>query len=90
MSVTIKNVEVEQLVGEVAGLTGESKTQAIRTALRERRDKLALRVTPAGRSRQLRRFLEREVWARIPAEQLGRPCDRAEEERILGYGDHGS
>ena len=89
MAVTIKNHEVERLAGEVAELAGESKTQAIRTALQERRDKLALRVSPAARKTQLRRFLEREVWAQIPSAQLGRPRDKEEEERILGYGPEG-
>jgi hypothetical protein len=34
-------------------------------------------------------FLEREVWPRVPADQLGRAPDRAERERILGYGEAG-
>jgi antitoxin VapB len=89
MGLTIKNDETEQLAEEVAEMAGESKTQAIRQALRERRDRLALRVTPEARRRHLRRFLEREVWAAIPADQLGRAPDKAERERILGYGPQG-
>ena len=89
MGLTIKNGEVERLATEVAAMTGESKTQAIRESLRERRERLALRVTPEARRLRLRRFLEREVWAAIPADQLGRAPDKAEREKILGYGPDG-
>ena len=37
MALTIKNAEVERLATEVARLTGESKTQAVKVALEERR-----------------------------------------------------
>jgi antitoxin VapB len=80
---TIKSDEVERLAAEVAEMTGENKS------LRERRDRLALRVTPEARRRRLRRFLEREVWATIPADQLGKAPDKAEREQILGYGPRG-
>jgi antitoxin VapB len=89
VGLTIKSDEVERLAAEVAEMTGENKTQAIRESLRERRDRLALRVTPEARRRRLRRFLEREVWATIPADQLGRAPDKAEREEILGYGPRG-
>jgi antitoxin VapB len=89
MGLTIKNDEIERLATELAGMTGETKTQAIRESLRERRDRLALRVTPEARRLRLRRFLEREVWAAIPADQLGKAPDKAEREEILGYGPQG-
>jgi antitoxin VapB len=89
MGLTIKNDEAERLAAEVAELAGESKTQAIRQSLRERRDRLALRVTPGARRRHARQFLEREVWAAIPPDQLGRRPDKAEREQILGYGPRG-
>ncbi len=89
MGLTIKNDEVERLATELAVMTGETKTQAVRESLRERRDRLALRVTPGARRLRLRRFLEREVWAAIPADQLGREPDKAEREEILGYGPQG-
>jgi antitoxin VapB len=38
----IKNPEVERLAAELSDMTGESKTQAIRTALLERRRRLEL------------------------------------------------
>lgn len=89
MGLTIKNEEVERLIAEVAGMTGESKTQAIREALRERRDRLTLRIAPEGRRRRLRRFLEREVWPAIPPDMLGKAPTKAEREQILGYGPDG-
>jgi len=89
MGLTIKNDETERLAAEVAKMAGESKTQAIRQSLREQRDRLTLQVTPAARRRRLHRFLENEVWAVIPVEQLGKAPDKAERERILGYGPHG-
>ena len=61
----------------------------MRRALAERRARLRVRVTEAGREERLLRFLEREVWSRIPEEQRGRAPDRAERERILGYSGEG-
>ena len=89
MALNIKNSDVERLVNEVAQLTGESKTEAIRQALLERRGRLRQRVTPAARRARLEAFLEREVWNRIPATQIGHAPDREERESILGYGPHG-
>ena len=90
MAVNIKNERVERLINEVAALTGESKTEAVRKALEERRDRLArapLDATPAVR---VRRVLEREVWPSIPARELGRRLTKAEEEAILGFGAKGA
>jgi antitoxin VapB len=89
LPLNIKNPDVERLAEEVARLTGESKTEAIRQALLERRRRLRERVAPTARRARLTSFLEREVWSRIPADQLGRAPDRAERERILGYGPDG-
>ena len=85
----IKNEEVERLATEVARMTGESKTEAIRRALAERRQRLAYRIAPGDREAHARRFLEREVWPRIPEDQLGRRLSRSEEDEILGYGPEG-
>lgn len=89
MALNIKNPEVDRLVDEVTRLTGETKTEAVRRALAERRARLGMRVGEEGRRARLRRFLEREVWARVPEEQRGCAPDRAERERILGYGEEG-
>lgn len=89
MALNIKNVAVERLVEEVARLTGESKTEAVRRALEERRARLAYRVADGDRAARLRRFLESEVWPSVPAEELGRRMTREEEEQILGYDREG-
>ncbi len=81
--------EVEELAAEIARITGESKTEAIRRALLERRARLSFRVTEQSHGVTIRRFLEREVWARVPENQIGQAPDRAERERILGYGEEG-
>jgi len=41
------------------------------------------------RAERLRRFLEEEVWPRVPADQLGRTLTSAELSEILGYGPDG-
>ncbi len=89
MALNIKNADVEKLAGEVAGLAHESKTEAIKRALVERRARLQAR---AGRYRDhnsLREYLERSVWPMMPASELGRVMSREEEDRILGYGPGG-
>lgn len=91
MALNIKDKEAEQLAAEVASLAGESKTGAVRQALRERRDRLVLqsgrRKRPPG---SLLRFLETEIWPLIPEEERGRPpMTKAEREEILGIGPEG-
>ena len=89
MPLNIKNLEVERLVDEIAAMTGESKTEAVRRALEERRQRLAFRVSSENRAERLQRFLERELWPRVPKEELGRRLSRAQEDAILGYGEEG-
>ena len=89
MPLNIKNPEVERLAAEVADLSGETKTEAIRKALLERRVRLRQQASGVGGTARLQRFLEREVWARVPPDQVGRMPDRAEREEMLGYGESG-
>ncbi len=89
MALNIKNPEVERLAGEVAGMTGETKTEAIRKALKERRDRLAYHIVHRNRKADLLDFLNREIWPSIPRHLLGKRLTRAEQDRILGYGDKG-
>ena len=88
MALNIKNVEVERLAAEVARLTGESKTEAIRRALDERKRRLK-GSTVADRRTRVIKFLERKVWPTIPKNQLGLRLTREEEDAILGYGPAG-
>jgi len=89
VALTIKNAEVERLAAEVAGLTGESKTQAVRVALEERRQRLTSGVDPEARKAELLRWLESEIWSRVPPELRGQPHDNARDDAIIGYGPDG-
>lgn len=88
MALNIRDQEAGQLAAEVAKLTGESESEAVRQALRERRDRLSLE--PKSKTRKpgdLRRFLETEIWPQIPEELRGRPpMTKAEKAKALGYG----
>jgi antitoxin VapB len=88
MPLNIKNTEVERLAAEVARLTGESKTEAIRRALDERRRRLKGPAIEQRRARVLR-FLEKKVWPTLPQSERGRRLTRAEEDEILGLGADG-
>ena len=88
MALNIKNPEVERLVTELATLTGESKTEAVRRALEERKARVSQQSARSPRERWLV-FLEEEVWPGVPAEELGRRLSREEEDALLGYGPQG-
>jgi antitoxin VapB len=88
MALNVKNREVEQLAAEVARLTGETKTEAIRQALLERRQRLAYRLA-GDRGARARQFLEEEVWPLVPDHEIGRRLTREEEDDILGFSADG-
>lgn len=88
MALNIKNSQVERLVEDVAALTGESKTEAIRKALEERKGRLSLGVAE-NRREHLWRFLEEEIWAELPANVRGKGIPQEEQDEILGYGPEG-
>ena len=89
MALNIKNSEVERLATEVAAMMGETKTEAIRRALLERRRRLEFQVTQRDPKKKLQTFLEREVWPVVPRKLFGKRLNRAEEDRILGFGKEG-
>ena len=89
MGLNIKNPEVEKLAAEVARLAGESKTEAIRQALIDRKQKLAFQGESGSRAERMLRVLEEEIWPQIPADILGREITKQEREEILGYGPNG-
>lgn len=89
MALNIKNQEVERLAAEVARITGETKTEAVKRALAERKDRLASRVSSDRRGRAAR-FLEREIWPIVPAHEVGRRLSADDEDEILGYGPQGT
>ncbi len=91
MALNIKDRETEALVAEIAALTGETKTGAVREAARERLERLRLqegRPNPRRDAESMRRFLD-ELRSEIPPELLGKTITKAEREEILGYGPDG-
>lgn len=89
MALNIKDREAEKLAAEVAAMTGESKTRAVKVALQERKQRLALHTVRRDRGKALQRFLEKEVWPQVPKKALGRRVTRRERDAILGYGPAG-
>jgi antitoxin VapB len=75
------------LAAEVAEMAHETKTEAIRRALEERKSRLTNRS--ASRGDRVRAYLERYVWPTIPPDLLGKPITKEEREEILGYGPDG-
>ncbi len=89
MALNTKNPEVERLAAEVAALAKETKTEAIRRALAERKERLAVRRVDPGKAERLRRLLEDHIWPTIPREVRGKAITKEEREAILGYGPDG-
>jgi antitoxin VapB len=88
MALNIKNAEVERLAAEVAEMTKETKTQAIRHALEERKFRLRRDGTPEERARRIQRTLE-AMWATLPPGVRGKGIPQEEQDEILGYGPNG-
>jgi antitoxin VapB len=89
VALNIKDTLVDRLAKEVAALSGESKTGAIRTALLERKERLAFGSREGDRAANVRAFLEQEVWPQVPKAVRGKRLSKRDRERILGYGPHG-
>jgi antitoxin VapB len=89
MALNIKDPETERLAGEVAALSGETKTRAIRQALSERKQRLLLARSGRARGDRIMDLLERKWWPRLPADVRGRAVSKEEEEAILGFGPEG-
>jgi antitoxin VapB len=85
MGLRIKDAEVERLALEVAALAGETKTEAIRVALLQRKHRLLAGAHGAKR-RRLDKVLRERIWPQIPNSVLGRTITKRQKERMLGYG----
>ncbi len=66
MAPNIKDVDADRLATEVAAMTGESKTRAVKVALAERRPGLEMVGSPDGRRERLRTLLEDEYGLSSP------------------------
>jgi antitoxin VapB len=80
MALNIKDPETDQLVRALAAATGESLTDAVRAALRERLERQTRRGK-GGLTAEIRRIQER--LARLPA------LDKRSPDKIVGYDKHG-
>jgi antitoxin VapB len=81
MALNIRNPETERLAADLARLTGESKTQAVTTALKQR----LVRVRREQSPRRLADELD-EIALHCAALPL---LDERSDDEILGYGDDG-
>jgi antitoxin VapB len=89
MALNIQDTETEKLAAEVAEMTGKTKEDAVREALREKKERLEIRSGRKGRPRSMQEWLEKEIWPRIPEEERGKPLTKEEVEDILGFGPEG-
>ena len=70
-------------------MTGETKTEAVRKALEERKQRLAFQVVGSRPIEDVHRFLEREVWPLVPEVLLEKSLKPGEQDEILGFGPEG-
>ena len=81
MALNLRNPEVEKLASELARLTGETKTEAVTKAVRDRLE----RVKRSRRGRSLADELDAigQQCAALPV------LDPRTPDQILGYDEHG-
>jgi len=93
MAPSFEDEETRKLAAEVAKLTGEGSEEAVRTALREKRERLRLQPPRRRRPRTVEEWyemMERTIWSKIPDELLDQPpMTKEEKEELLGYGPEG-
>lgn len=93
MALNIEDTETEKLAAEVAEMTGDTKTGAVREALREKKRRLEMadrkRSERKRKPNSMQEWLETEIWPHIPEEELGKPLTKEEVEDILGFGPEG-
>lgn len=102
MALKIKDKETEALVNEIASLTGETTTEAVRQAAAERLDRLErsqrrwfggdrrrLDYDPKESAETFEYWFETEIRPLLKEENRGKPITKAEREELLGYGPGG-
>ena len=80
MAISIKDPETDRLARALAAQTGESLTDAIRKALRDRLERETHRTRP-GMAAEVRRIQQRVSGLAV--------LDRRPADEILGYDQHG-
>lgn len=80
MAINIKDPDTDRLARELAELTGQPITQAVRTAIEERLAQLRRREAVAGRP---------DLGEIITRGRQRRYLDERDESEILGYGADG-
>ncbi len=86
MAIHINNPAVARLATELAALTGESKTEAIRKSLEERMSRLSCTALLRVRRAELARVLGREIRAMVPAGGRKAILRQEEVQELLAYG----
>lgn len=81
MALSIKNTEVDRLARELSEVTGESLTEAISSALKERLERETGKKQPNRLHEEIRRIQERV--GRLPR------LDERSDEEIIGYNNQG-
>lgn len=89
MALNIKDPATERLAAELAELTQDTKTGAIRSALEDRLARVLAARAAADRRQRLQHFLVDEVWPQIPVEIRGHALTKQQREEILGIGAEG-
>jgi antitoxin VapB len=89
MALNIKDPKTERLAAQVAEMTFDTKTGAIRSALEDKLRFLNEQAARRARGDRVRRFLADEAWPQIPADILGTTVTKEQREEILGYGAEG-
>ncbi len=87
MPLNLKNAEVERLASELARLNHITKTEAIRQALTEQKNRMT-GLGNVSRAARLQRLLETRVWPDLPT-GASKQWSREEEDAALGYGEWG-
>ena len=83
VALSIRDPETDRLARELAALTGETMTQAIRGALAERLAREKRRREHEGEQRRRELLAIIEEFQKLPA------LDDRSEDEILGYDEHG-
>jgi antitoxin VapB len=82
MSLEFESRRIEELVNELAQMTGESPAEVVEHSLEARK-------AHVQRVQEALRFLHEEVWPSIPEDLRRKGISKAEREEILGYGPDG-